>query len=68
MSAAIDPPPCSSPNNQVAVSLNGLDTSRLFFGIYCKSPPYDGLAATEHDAQAEMYSIAVTLSETGLPS
>jgi hypothetical protein len=24
--------------------------------------------ATEHDAQAEMYSIAVTLSETGLPS
>ena len=65
-----DPTPCSRPNNQVAVSLGGLDTSGLFFGIYCDSvsPSTCGPGATEHDAQAEMYSIAVTLSETGLPS
>jgi hypothetical protein len=65
-----DPSPCSSPDNQVSVSLAGLDTTGLFFGIYCDtmSPDECVPGGSEHSAQAEMYSIAVTLSETGLPS
>jgi hypothetical protein len=65
-----DPSPCSSPNNQVPVSLTDLDTTGLFFGIYCDtmSPDECVPGGAEHSAQAEMYSIAVTLSETGLPS
>jgi len=65
-----DPSPCASPNDQVAVSLTGLDTTGLFFGVYCGSvsPNTCSPGAIEHDAQAQMYSIAVTLSETGLPS
>ena len=65
-----DPTPCSSPNNQVPVSLTGLNTTGLVFGIYCDatSPSVCTPGGSEHSAQAQMYSIAVTLSETGLPS
>ena len=62
---------CSKPNNQVAVTLTGLSTSGLFFGIECEpvSPDSDCLAGgTEHYAQADMYSAKVTLSETATPS
>ena len=66
-----NPDPCSKPNNQVAVTLSGLSTSGLFFGIECEpvAPDTDCLAgATEHYAQADMYSAKVTLSETATPS
>jgi hypothetical protein len=66
-----NPNPCSSPNNQAAVTRTGLSTSGLFFGIECEpvSPDSDCLAGgTEHDAQADMYSAKVTLSETATPS
>ena len=65
-----DPSPCSEPNNQVPVVLSGLNTSGLFFGIYCDStsPSECDPGATLHYAQAQLYSISVTLSETGLPS
>jgi hypothetical protein len=66
-----NPDPCSKPNNQVPVTLSGLSTSGLFFGIECDpvAPDTDCLAGgSEHDAQADMYSAKVTLSETGTPS
>jgi hypothetical protein len=65
-----NPTPCSRPNNEVPVSLTGLDTTGLFFGIYCNSPGPDECVpgGIEHSVQAQMYSIAVTLSETALPS
>jgi hypothetical protein len=66
-----NPNPCSSPNNQAAVTLTGLSTSGLFFGIECDpvSPDTDCLAGgTEHDAQADAYSAKVTLSETATPT
>jgi hypothetical protein len=66
-----NPAPCSKPNNQVAVTLGGFSTSGLFFGIECApvSPDTYCLAgATQHFAQADMYSARVTLSETGTPS
>jgi hypothetical protein len=66
-----NPDPCSSLNNQAAVTLTGLSTSGLFFGIECHpvSPDTDCLAGgTEHDAQADMYSAKVTLSETATPA
>jgi hypothetical protein len=65
-----NPTPCSSANNQVPVSRTGLDTTGLFFGIYCDatSPSVCTPGGSEHSVQAQMYSIAVTLSETALPS
>jgi hypothetical protein len=66
-----NPNPCSSPNNQAAVTLTGLSTSGLFFGIECEpvSPDTNCLAGgTEHDAQADAYSAKVTLSETATPT
>jgi hypothetical protein len=66
-----NPDPCSKPNNQVPVTLSGLSTSGLFFGIECEpvGPDTDCLAGgAEHDAQADMYSAKVTLSEPGTPS
>ena len=65
-----NPTPCSSPNNQVPVSRTGLNTTGLFFGIYCgaTSPSVCTPGGSEHSVQARMYSIAVTLSETALPS
>jgi hypothetical protein len=66
-----NPDPCSKPNNQVPVTLSGLSTSDLFFGIECEpvAPDTDCLAGgAEHDAQADMYSAKVTLSEPGTPS
>jgi len=41
-----NPDPCSHPNNQVAITLTGLNTSRLFFGIECEpvAPDPDCLA------------------------
>jgi hypothetical protein len=65
-----DPDPCSKPTNQVAVTLSGLSASGLLFGIECEpvAPDTDCLAGgTEHDAEADMYSVKVTLSETGTP-
>jgi hypothetical protein len=50
-----DTGPCSKPNNQVAITLTGLNTSGLFFGIKCEpvAPDTDCLAGgTEHYAQA----------------
>jgi hypothetical protein len=66
-----NPNPCSSPNNQAAVTLTGLSTPGLFFGIECEpvAPDTDCLAGgTEHDAQADAYSAKVTLSETATPT
>jgi hypothetical protein len=63
--------PCSKANNQAAVTLTGLSTSGLFFGIECEpvSPDTDCLAGgTEHYAQADIYSAKVTLSETATPT
>ena len=66
-----NPHPCSDPNNQVPVTFSGLSTSGLFFGLECEpvAPDTDCLAgSTEHFAQADMYSVKVTLSETATPS
>jgi hypothetical protein len=63
--------PCSKPNNQVAITLPGLNTSGLFFGVECDpvAPDSDCLAGgTEHYAQADMYSAKITLSETATPT
>jgi hypothetical protein len=63
--------PCAKANNQAAVTLTGLNTSGLFFGIECEpvTPDTDCLAGgTDHYAQADMYSAKVTLSETATPS
>ena len=66
-----NPVPCTDPNNQVPVTLSGLSTSGLFFGVECApvAPDADCLAgSTLHFAQADMYSVKVTLSETATPS
>jgi hypothetical protein len=66
-----NPHPCSDPNNQVAVTLSGLSTPGLFFGVECVpvAPDADCLAgSTQHFAQADMYSVRVTLAETATPS
>jgi hypothetical protein len=66
-----NPNACSSPNNQVPVARSGLSTSSLFFGVECQpmAPDTSCLAGgTQHDAQAAMYSIKVTLSEPGVPT
>jgi hypothetical protein len=65
------PTPCSSPNNQVAVTRSGLNATSLFFGVQCEpiGPDTDCLpGATQHFAQADMYSARVTLSETASPT
>jgi hypothetical protein len=70
-SCRTNPHPCSSPNDQVAVPVTGLNASGLFFGIECEpvSPDTACLAGGSlHDAQADMYSVKVTLSEPGTPS
>ena len=66
-----NPDPCSDPNNQVPVTLSGLSTSGVFFGVECApvAPDTDCLAgSTLHFAQADMYSVRVALSETATPS
>jgi len=66
-----EPDPCSSPNNQVAMTFNGLSTSGLFFGIECAavSPDTGCLPGSSlHFVQAQMYSVRVTLSETSAPT
>jgi hypothetical protein len=65
-----NPHPCSSPNNQVAIVVSGLSSAGLFFGIECEpvAPDTACLAGgSQHDAQADMYSVKVTLSEPGTP-
>jgi len=65
------PSPCSSPNNQLAATHSGLSTTSLFFGVECQpvGPDTDCLpGATQHFAQADLYSARVTLSETQAPS
>ena len=66
-----NPNPCSNPDNQVPVTRSGLSTSGLFFGVECEpvAPASDCLAgSSQHFVQADMYSVKVTLSETGTPS
>ena len=66
-----NPRPCSSPNNQAAVTRSGLNTTGLFFGVTCDPVPPDTdclAGSTQHFAQADMYSARVTLSESGTPS
>jgi len=66
-----NPIPCSSPNTQIPVTLAGLNTSKLFFGVVCLpvSPDTSCLAgASQHYAQAQMYSVKVTLAEATAPS
>jgi hypothetical protein len=65
-----DPDTCSEDANDLATVLTGLDTTGLFFGVYCNSTsPFtcqggDGI----HLALAELYSVSVTLSESSSPS
>jgi hypothetical protein len=62
---------CAETNNQGAVTETGLHASGLFFGVKCDPV---GVAAvctsggTVHDAQADMYSVRVTLAESALPA
>jgi hypothetical protein len=66
-----NPSPCSSPNNQVPVSRVGLNTASLFFGVKCVLTGADQFClagGTQHDAQADLYSARVTISETTTPS
>jgi hypothetical protein len=62
---------CSKPNNQAPVSLTGLSTSSLFFGLTCRI--VDNATAciaggTVHAGRAALYSARVTLSESGAPT
>ncbi len=64
---------CQLPNNQIPQTFTGLDTSGLFFGIKCQpdSPGDTGCqngAGGYLDAQADMYSASVTLTESATPS
>jgi len=65
-----DPDPCSSPNNQAPITVTGLDTNGLFFGVECgaSSPQVCIPGSTQHDAQADMYSVKVTLADTAMPT
>jgi hypothetical protein len=63
---------CSMPNTQAPVTFTGLSTTSLFFGVLCRivdgaSACIDG-GASSHDAQADLYSASVTLSQTQLPT
>jgi hypothetical protein len=62
---------CSIPNNQVAATFSGLSTSSLFFGVECQLQASDqyclsGSSGFQY-AQADMYSVTVTLSEQYSP-
>ena len=62
---------CAIPNNQAPETFTGLDTTGLFFGIKCApvlGDPNCAAGSTEHYAQAEMYSVSVTLAEAGMPT
>jgi hypothetical protein len=47
-----------------------LDTPSLFFGVYCAAPGLDlcSPGGTQQNAQADLYSASVTLSESSSPS
>ncbi len=62
---------CSVPNNQAPAMFSGLSTSGLFFGVECQLQGSDqyclsGSAGFQY-AQADMYSVTVTLSEQSSP-
>ena len=62
---------CAIPNNQAPETFTGLDATGLFFGIKCApvlGDPNCAAGSTEHYAQAEMYSVSVTLAEAGMPT
>ncbi len=62
---------CSSLNSQGAVTETGLGATGLFFGVKCDPVGIAvvcGTGGTGHDAQADLYSIRVTISEAGSPT
>jgi hypothetical protein len=63
---------CSLPNNQVPATFSGLATDALFFGVQCQLQGAEEycLSGSSGDqlAAADMYSVAVTLSESASPS
>jgi hypothetical protein len=63
---------CSVPNNQAPAMFSGLSASGLFFGVECQLQGSDqyclsGSAGFQY-AQADMYSVTVTLSEQSSPA
>ena len=54
----------------VGNTFTDLDTPSLFFGVYCAAPGPDLCTpgATQQEAQADLYSASVTLSESASPS
>jgi hypothetical protein len=63
---------CSIPNNQAPASFSGLSTSGLFFGVECQLQDAEEycLSGSPSDqfATADMYSVAVTLTENSSPT
>lgn len=65
-------PGCSQLNNQAAVTETGLSASGLFFGVRCdpggSAVVCGASGGASHDAEADLYSVRVTLAEAGLPT
>ncbi len=63
---------CSMPNNQAPAIFSGLSASGLFFGVECQLQGAEEycLSGSPSDqfAAADMYSVAVTLTENSSPS
>ena len=61
---------CDKINDQSAVTFSGLNTSSLFFGVFCRVVDGGSCLAggTIHAATADLYSARVTLSESGAPT
>ncbi|MEA2298435.1 MAG: hypothetical protein QOF77_1371 [Solirubrobacteraceae bacterium] len=64
------PTGCSLLNHQAPVTETGLSDGVLFFGIRCSPVPSGSCTAggSRHLAQADLYSVEVTLAEPGLPA
>jgi hypothetical protein len=63
---------CSIPNNQAPANFSGLSASGLFFGVECQLQGAEEycLSGSPSDqfAAADMYSVAVTLTENSSPT
>jgi len=62
---------CRIPNNQAPATFSGLSTSGLFFGVQCQLQGSEQYCISgspgDQLAEADMYSVAVTLSEQSSP-
>jgi hypothetical protein len=65
-----DPYPCEVDNNQLPQTESNLNATSIFFGVACdqvQNTPDCGPGSMLHDAEADMYSAQVTLTESTGP-